>query len=66
MQRRAFALVFVVAIALTYVWELREHSLNARSTRVAIAALFLKSAFTMLRESFGELRILRSQYTTAA
>jgi cation diffusion facilitator family transporter len=28
---------------------------------VAIAALFLKSAFTVLRESFFELRILRSQ-----
>ena len=27
----------------------------------AIAALFLKSAFTVLRESFGELRTLRSQ-----
>jgi Co/Zn/Cd efflux system component len=27
----------------------------------AIAALFLKSALTVLRESFGELRILRSQ-----
>ena len=32
----------------------------------AIAALFLRSAFTVLRESFGELRILRSQSTTAA
>jgi len=32
----------------------------------AIAALFLKSAFTVLRESFLELRILRSQSTTAA
>jgi len=33
---------------------------------VAIAALFLKSAFTVLRESFLELRILRSQSATAA
>jgi cation diffusion facilitator family transporter len=32
----------------------------------AIAALFLKSAFTVLRESFLELRILRSQPTSAA
>jgi cation diffusion facilitator family transporter len=32
----------------------------------AIAALFLRSAFTVLRESFLELRILRSQSTTAA
>jgi cation diffusion facilitator family transporter len=32
----------------------------------AIAALFLRSAFTVLRESFGELRILRSQSATAA
>ena len=32
----------------------------------AIAALFLRSAFTVLRESFLELRILRSQPTTAA
>jgi Co/Zn/Cd efflux system component len=32
----------------------------------AIAALFLKSAFTVLRESFLELRILRSQSITAA
>lgn len=32
----------------------------------AIAALFLKGAFTVLRESFLELRILRSQSTTAA
>jgi cation diffusion facilitator family transporter len=32
----------------------------------AIAALFLKSAFTVLRESFLELRMLRSQSTTAA
>lgn len=31
---------------------------------VAIAALFLRSAFTVLRESFLELRILRSQSTT--
>lgn len=31
----------------------------------AIAALFLRSAFTVLRESFGELRILRSQSTAA-
>ncbi|HEU4344236.1 MAG TPA: cation transporter [Candidatus Binatia bacterium] len=30
-----------------------------------IAALFLRSAFTVLRESFGEMRILRSQSTTA-
>jgi Co/Zn/Cd efflux system component len=30
----------------------------------AIAALFLKSAFTVLRESLGELRTLRSQSTT--
>jgi Co/Zn/Cd efflux system component len=33
---------------------------------VAIAALFLNSAFTVLRESFLELRILRSQSATAA
>ena len=33
---------------------------------VAIAALFLKNAFTVLRESFLELRILRSQSATAA
>ena len=32
----------------------------------AIAALFLKSAWAVLRESFVELRILRSQSTTAA
>lgn len=32
----------------------------------AIAALFLKSAFTVLRESFSELRLLRSQSTTTA
>jgi cation diffusion facilitator family transporter len=32
----------------------------------AIAALFLRTAFSVLRESFGELRILRSQSTTAA
>ena len=32
----------------------------------AIAALFLRSAFTVLRESFLELRILRSQPETAA
>jgi cation diffusion facilitator family transporter len=32
----------------------------------AIAALFLRSAFSVLRESFFELRILRSQSTTAA
>ena len=32
----------------------------------AIAALFLRSAFSVLRESFLELRILRSQSTTAA
>jgi cation diffusion facilitator family transporter len=32
----------------------------------AIAALFLKSAFTVLHESFLELRILRSQSATAA
>jgi Co/Zn/Cd efflux system component len=32
----------------------------------AIAALFLRSAFTVLRESFLELRILRSQSATAA
>lgn len=32
----------------------------------AIASLFLRSAFTVLRESFSELRILRSQSTTAA
>jgi cation diffusion facilitator family transporter len=32
----------------------------------AIAALFLRSAFTVLRESFLELRILRSQPTSAA
>lgn len=31
----------------------------------AIAALFLRSAFIVLRESFGELRILKSQSTTA-
>ena len=30
----------------------------------AIAALFLRSAFTVLRESLGELRTLRSQSTT--
>jgi divalent metal cation (Fe/Co/Zn/Cd) transporter len=29
----------------------------------AIAALFLRSAFTVLRESFGQLRVLRSQST---
>lgn len=33
---------------------------------VAIAALFLKSAFTVLRESFLELRMLRSLPTSAA
>jgi cation diffusion facilitator family transporter len=33
---------------------------------VGIAALFLRSAFTLLHESFGELRILKSQSTTAA
>jgi cation diffusion facilitator family transporter len=32
----------------------------------AIAALFLRSAFSVLRESFFELRLLRSQSTTAA
>ena len=32
----------------------------------AIAALFLRSAFTILRESIGELRILQSQSTTVA
>jgi cation diffusion facilitator family transporter len=32
----------------------------------AIAVLFLKSAFTVLRESFGELRTLRSQSKTYA
>jgi cation diffusion facilitator family transporter len=32
----------------------------------AIAALFLKSAFTVIRESFGELRLLRSQSKTYA
>lgn len=32
----------------------------------AIAALFLRSSFTVLRESFLELRILRSQSATAA
>ena len=32
----------------------------------AIAVLFLRSAFTVLRESFLELRILRSQSPTAA
>jgi len=32
----------------------------------AIAALFLRSAFTVIHESFGELRILRSQSTTTA
>ena len=32
----------------------------------AIAALFLKSAVSVLRESFFELRVLRSQSTTAA
>jgi cation diffusion facilitator family transporter len=32
----------------------------------AIAALFIKSAFTVLRESFGELRTLRSQSKTYA
>jgi cation diffusion facilitator family transporter len=32
----------------------------------AIAVLFLKSAFSVLRESFLELRLLRSQSTTAA
>ena len=32
----------------------------------AIAALFLRSAFTLLRESLLELRILRSQSTSAA
>jgi Co/Zn/Cd efflux system component len=31
-----------------------------------LCALFLKSAFTVLRESFLELRVLRSQSTTAA
>jgi cation diffusion facilitator family transporter len=31
-----------------------------------IAGLFLRSAFSVLRESFGELRTLRSQSTTAA
>ena len=33
---------------------------------VGIAALFLKSAFTVLRESFLELRILRSQSANVA
>jgi len=32
----------------------------------AIAALFLRSAFTVLRESFLELRVLRAQTTSAA
>jgi len=32
----------------------------------AIAALFLRSAFSVLRESFFELRLLKSQSTTAA
>ena len=32
----------------------------------AIAALFLRSAFSVLRESFFELRVLKSQSTTAA
>jgi hypothetical protein len=32
----------------------------------AIAALFIKSAFTVLRESLGELRTLRSQSKTYA
>jgi cation diffusion facilitator family transporter len=32
----------------------------------AIAVLFLRSAFSVLRESFFELRVLRSQSTTAA
>jgi cation diffusion facilitator family transporter len=32
----------------------------------AIAALFIKSAFTVLRDSFGELRTLRSQSKTYA
>ena len=32
----------------------------------AIAALFLRSAFSVLRESFFELQVLRSQSTTAA
>ena len=32
---------------------------------IAIAALFLKSAFTVLRESLLELRILRSRSATA-
>jgi Co/Zn/Cd efflux system component len=32
----------------------------------AIAVLFLRSAFSVLRESFLELRVLRSQSTTAA
>jgi len=32
----------------------------------AIAALFLRSAFSVLRESFFELRVLRSQSATAA
>jgi len=32
----------------------------------AIAALFLRSAFSVLRESIGELRILKSQSTTTA
>jgi Co/Zn/Cd efflux system component len=31
----------------------------------AIATLFLRSAFTVLRESFSQLRILRSESTTA-
>jgi cation diffusion facilitator family transporter len=33
---------------------------------VSIAALFLKSAFVVLRESFGELQILKSQSKSAA
>jgi Co/Zn/Cd efflux system component len=33
---------------------------------VAIAALFLRSAFSVLRESLFELRLVRSQSTTAA
>jgi cation diffusion facilitator family transporter len=32
----------------------------------AIAALFLKTAFTVLRESFGELRLLKSQINSPA
>jgi cation diffusion facilitator family transporter len=36
------------------------------SVGAAIAALFLRSAFTILRESIGELRILQSQSTTVA